>query len=253
MFLVELTPVDLLLALGLAGAAIALAAGAGLTRAWLLAIGRAFLQLTALSYGLMIALAREGNPVWLSGLGCGLLLALATAAGVQQTRSPRHWLWLAVGLGLGTAAGAAPVVLVIFKAGPDPARWLPIVGLVLAGAAQGAAIALEQWAALASSRRLEIETGLALGAPPARAIAPLARAALRGALIPALNTTASNGLFFLPPLVVGQLLAGWDALTAAGVQFVALCATALATVVAARVALWGVTRGAVDGAGYLRD
>lgn len=264
-----LGPEDLFLALALVLAGIVLSArqGLGLTQVWLVAIGRAFLQLLAAGYLLALALSAS----WPNGLddsdtlataqwqptaiGLGLLLVLAVTGAFQQTRRRDRQVlpWLALGLGVGTAVAATPVVVLILHGRGAAQIWLPIAALILVVASHGVAIALDTYGDLLRSRRREVECRLALGATPAQAIAPIHQASLRAGLGPILTSATSTGLFFVPALVAGLILAGVDPLTAVGLQFVLLCATGLAVIVAVSIVLAGAERASFTPIGSLQS
>src|SRR5262249_18663948 len=81
---------------------------------------------------------------------------------------------------------------------------------------------------------------LSLGMPAGRAFAPHLHAALRTALIPAIDSTKTVGLISLPGAMTGLILAGVSPLTAIRYQIVVmymlLAAAALAAFTAARLA-----------------
>jgi putative ABC transport system permease protein len=55
-----------------------------------------------------------------------------------------------------------------------------------------------------------VEAQLMLGAPRWQALLPVARTALRSALMPIINSMAATGLVSLPGMMTGQILAGAD-------------------------------------------
>ena len=90
----------------------------------------------------------------------------------------------------------------------DPRYLIPLFGMIVGNAMNGAALAAERLASEMDLRRGEVEAYLALGATPARASAEPARRALVAALIPAVNGLTVVGLVQLPGMMTGQILAG---------------------------------------------
>src|SRR5205085_2514432 len=90
----------------------------------------------------------------------------------------------------------------------DPQYLIPLFGMIIGNAMNGAAIAAERLGSEMESRRLEVEAYLALGASPSRASREPARRALAAALIPAVNGLMVVGLVALPGMMTGQILAG---------------------------------------------
>jgi hypothetical protein len=92
----------------------------------------------------------------------------------------------------------------------------------------------------AAAARPAIEARLCLGQPAAQAFAPHLHAALRTALIPAIDSTKTVGLISLPGAMTGLILAGVSPLTAIRYQIVVmymlLAAAAIAGLTAARLA-----------------
>jgi putative ABC transport system permease protein len=121
----------------------------------------------------------------------------------------------------------------------DPRYLIPLFGMIVGNAMNGAALAAERLASEMESRRGEVEAYLALGASPARAAAEPVRRALIAALIPSVNGLMTVGLVQLPGMMTGQILAGQSPLLAVRYQVVVVFmlagATAMTTVM---VVLW---------------
>jgi putative ABC transport system permease protein len=87
--------------------------------------------------------------------------------------------------------------------------------------------------------RREVEARLALGLPGAEAFAPHVRSALRTALAPQIDSTATVGLIALPGAMTGLIIAGVSPLLAIRYQIVVmymvLGAAAVAGVVVAKL------------------
>jgi putative ABC transport system permease protein len=66
----------------------------------------------------------------------------------------------------------------------------------------------------------EVETGLALGADPAVAVAPQVRDAVYASLLPRLDTLKSLGLVWIPGMMAGMMVSGASPVYAGIYQFV---------------------------------
>lgn len=247
---IALTPPDLFITAGLLAAAIALSASQrlGLTRLWLWAALRSLLQLTALGYGLAMAMAGD-QPGWMVVL-LGAIAAVSVAAAYGQMGQPSRRLlpWLAAGLVGGTAiAAVAAVGGMIRPPREDLARYgLALVAVILGTAANSAAIAGERLLAGLGSDRVNLETRLCLGATLDQAIAPVRREAIRAGLMPVINGLMSAGVIAVPGFLAGQLLGGVPPLDAVSYQLLALMATALAAAIATTTVVTGAIRLQVD-------
>ena len=116
----------------------------------------------------------------------------------------------------------------------DPQYLIPLVGIVLGNAMNGAAIAGERLVQALKAHRQEIETHLCLGATPKQAIAQYRRDAIRVGMIPTINAMMVVGLVKLPGIITGQILSGVPPMDAASYQilimFMLACATMITTV-----------------------
>ena len=87
----------------------------------------------------------------------------------------------------------------------------------------------------------EVEARLALGFSGREAVQPMARTALRAAMIPTVNGMMTVGLVQLPGMMTGQILAGSSPLLAIKYQLVVVfmqaAATALASLLFVRLAV----------------
>ena len=115
----------------------------------------------------------------------------------------------------------------------DPQYLIPLAGIVLGNAMNGAAIAGERLVSTISSSRLEIETHLSLGATPQQAVATYRNDAIRAGLIPTLNQMMVVGVVTLPGIITGQLLSGVDPLDAASYQILIMLMLAFSNLLTA--------------------
>ena len=138
---------------------------------------------------------------------------------------------------VGAGLTLAYVTAVVLRVGPwyDPRYLIPLFGMIVGNAMNGAALAAERLASELESHRGEVEAYLALGATPARAAAEPSRRAMYAALIPSVNGLMTVGLVQLPGMMTGQILAGQSPLLAVRYQIVVAYMLAGATAMAAAI------------------
>jgi putative ABC transport system permease protein len=122
----------------------------------------------------------------------------------------------------------------------EPQSLIPLAGIVLGNAMNGAALAGERLVNTLNNSQLEIETHLSLGAAPQEAIAQYRKEAIKAGLIPTLNTMLVVGIVTLPGIMTGQMLSGVNPLQAAAYQMVIMFMLALATLVTTTLVTWGI-------------
>jgi len=245
---IDVSWTDLALAAALVFIAIAISQWQrlGLARGFLVGAIRAVVQLVAVGYVLVYIFAAGQWWLVLLALLVMLLAATATASrrGTGRFRSgERRTLWMISGTGMFVGAGLtlAYVTGVVLYVQPwyDPRYLIPLFGMIVGNAMNGAALAAERLSSEIETRRGEVEAYLALGATPARAAAEPVRRALTASLIPTVNSLMVVGLVQLPGMMTGQILAGQSPLLAVRYQiivaFMLAGATAVTTVI---VVLW---------------
>lgn len=124
----------------------------------------------------------------------------------------------------------------------DPQYLIPLAGIVLGNAMNGAAIAGERLVSTINSSRLEIETYLSLGATPQQAVTTYRKEAIRAGLIPTLNQMMVVGIVTLPGMITGQLLSGVDPLDAASYQILIMIMLAFANLITTVLLTQGLIR-----------
>lgn len=218
----------------------------GLARGFLVGAVRAVVQLVAVGYVLVYVFATARWWLVLLALVVMLVAATATAARRRSGRArigERRALWTISGTAMLLGAGLtlAYVTEVVLHVRPwyDPRYLIPLFGMIVGNAMNGAALAAERLASEMEARRGEVEAYLALGATPARAAAEPVRRALVAALIPAVNGLMVVGLVQLPGMMTGQILAGQSPLLAVRYQIVVAFMLAGATALTSTiVVLW---------------
>jgi putative ABC transport system permease protein len=211
----------------------------GLGREVIVAAVRAAVQLVAVGALLLVLFKHTGLPGALAWVAAMVLLAGRVAG--RRAKGLPHATRVAT---MGIAAGAAATLglLIVGRVISSSGRVVvPVGGMVVTGAMQGASLTLQRMRDEAVTGRRAVEARLALGLASSVAFAPHLRTSLRTALIPAIDGTKVVGLISLPGATVGLLLAGVNPLTAIRYQVVVmymlLGAAAVAAVVAGRLAV----------------
>jgi putative ABC transport system permease protein len=241
----DLSLAQLALALLLVGVVIAISARQGLRIGRDLVVGslRAIVQLYLV--GLILAVVFQAAQ-WYWVL---LILAVMTAVAAQAATArlgkplPHARGIAALALTVSTALTLAYVIGVIVRVRPwyEPQYIIPIAGMILGSAMTSAALAGDRLQGDLRVRADEVEARLALGFSGREAVQPMARTALRAAMIPTVNGMMTVGLVQLPGMMTGQILAGSAPLLAIKYQLVVVfmqaAATALASLLFVRLAV----------------
>nr|WP_202924845.1 iron export ABC transporter permease subunit FetB [Myxacorys almedinensis] len=233
--------------MGLVVAAIALSRWQrlGLVPNILIATGRAVLQLIVLGYVLSVVFAPPQSPVLILFVVAILLIvaAIVTRNRISQ-KLPRLLPWVIGSVLVSTALTVGYTQLLIVRSQPwyDPQFLIPLSGIVLSNAMNGATIAGERLVSAFASHQAEIETHLSLGATPTHAIAAHRRDAIRAGVLPTLNTMTIVGLATLPTVLSGQLLGGADPVSAIALEIIILIMLAFSTLVVTIALTSGICR-----------
>jgi putative ABC transport system permease protein len=246
MNIIDLEPIDLLSALGMIAAAIALSfwGKLGLEGQLLFAAGRAILQL--LIVGNILDLIFALNTPWavLTCLGVMLTIAAVVARNRigKKIKGLLSVVWFSLLFSCALSLGYVVAIIVQPPTWYQPQYLIPLMGMILGNAMNGAALAGERLATMIKNHHLEIETHLSLGATAKQAIASYQKEAVRVALIPTINQMTVVGLVSLPGMFTGQVLAGIDPLNAASYQILILFAIALSVIITTFLVTEGVYR-----------
>ncbi|MFB8033947.1 ABC transporter permease [Streptomyces sp. NPDC056004] len=221
-----------------AAAAVAALASLGRSREILLAGLRAAVQLAAVS--LLIGWVVRSLPPLLGFVALMYAVAVRTA-GRRITRN-RTWWWAALPI----AAGVVPVVALLLLTGLVPVRGIaliPVTGILIGGALTATVLGGRRALDELTTRRGEVEAGMALGLLDRDARLEIARPAASDALLPGLDQTRTVGLVTLPGAFVGMLLGGASPVQAGAVQLFVLVALMAVQAVAVTTVLELVARG----------
>lgn len=236
---------DLILSVPLVLIAMALSwwQGLGLGRSLLVGAIRATVQLLLIGQVLVWLFGAQQWYLVLAVLLLMVATATQSATGRVKTKGSRWPLrWLcgaAILLGSGLTMVYVNLLVVHFDPWYDPRYMIPIFGMIVGNAMNGAALAADRIRSEFAVRRDEIETCLALGGSPAAASAAVVRQAITAAMIPTVNALAVVGIVSLPGMMTGQILAGADPTQAVNYQLMVSFMLASATAITAVcVTLW---------------
>jgi putative ABC transport system permease protein len=192
----------------------------------LLASLRMVLQLLAVGYLLnMVFAVRSPVPVIL------MLLAMTgfslQIAGTRiKKRMPYFYRVMGSSLVIGCGGVTFYFCLLVVGYTPwfDPRYLIPLAGMIIGNAMNGATLAAERLSTEMHERREEIETAICLGANSRQAAEPALRSAFSASLIPTMNTMAATGIVALPGMMTGQILSGTEPAIAVRYQIAIMCA-----------------------------
>lgn len=244
--LLQLDPIDLVWGLGMMAIAIGLSSwqGLGLEIPLAIATGRTVVQLLVVGFLLGVVFALK-NPLAVVGvLGVMLTIAAITARNRIGKKIPRLLPVVFSSIFFCSALTLLYTTVLIIQPETwyEPQYLIPLGGIVLGNAMNGAAIAGERLVSTMTSSRLEIETHLSLGATPQQAVAGYRQDAIRAGLIPTLNQMMVVGVVTLPGIITGQLLSGIDPLNAASYQILIMFMLAFTNLTTTLLVTQGLTR-----------
>ncbi len=243
--IVDVSWLNLLMALGLILIAIGISRWQrlGLVKDFVIGAFRTLIQLVLVGYVLVYIFAVNRWYLTLAALILMLIVAVNAAIGRQKKTGDRKTLsWItgtAMLLGSSFTLFYITALVVRVNSWFDPRYLIPLFGMIVGSAMNGATIAIERLAGEMEARQSEIEAYLALGASYQQASEQPVRLALRASLIPTVNGLMVVGIVTLPGMMTGQIIAGASPLTAVRYQIVVVfmqaAAVAMTTVI---VALW---------------
>ena len=244
--LIKLDLTDLVWALGMIAIAIGISSWQklGLELPLANATLRTVVQLLGVGYILAVIFQIKNAIAVLAVLMVMLTIATITARNRIGKKIPQLLPVVFGSLFFSTALTLSYTNLLIIQ--PDswyePQYLIPLAGIVLGNAMNGAAIAGERLVSTISSSRLEIETHLSLGATGEQAVTTYRKEAIRAGLIPTLNQMMVVGIVTLPGMITGQLLSGIDPLDAASYQILIMLMLAFTNLLTTVLVTQGLTR-----------
>ncbi|MBD3177012.1 MAG: iron export ABC transporter permease subunit FetB [Armatimonadia bacterium] len=153
-----------------------------------------------------------------------LMIAIASWESYQRVKKPvRGTLWVigvCVFIATGLSVSYLTQVVIRVETWYDPQYLIPLAGMILGQAVNGAAISAERLTGAIRDNVGDIEAYLAMGAPPRRACRKHLRDAVHAGLIPTVSAMMVAGIVKLPGMMTGQILAGADPFDATLYQIV---------------------------------
>jgi putative ABC transport system permease protein len=221
---VDLSPLDLAIALNLLVYAVVLGATLGVRLGREIALGavRAFVQLSLMGYALRYLFAADSQVLVVVTAAIMVLFATHEARRRAKKHLPGFLGIMAAAIGAGLVLGGGTTILAVIRPTPwlAPQTAIPVLGLVTGASLTGATIAQDRLVAELSLRRHEVEAALALGATPWQASREAVRQAFHAAMIPPLNSLMVVGVVHIPGTMTGLILAGKDPAQGAYYQLV---------------------------------
>jgi putative ABC transport system permease protein len=226
----------------------------GLGRRLLVASLRTVVQLVLLGF-VLVAVFEWQNALGVAAIAAGMVL-LAARESVRRTGRSYAGIQRDSLCSLALVGGATTVLAtaVIIRVDPwwEPRYLIPLLGMVLGNGLTGISLGLERCLRELDEGRARVEVLLALGATRWEAArAPVAEA-VRGGMVPILNSMAVVGLVTIPGMMTGQLLGGVSPLIAARYQILVMFLIASATAGGVTAAVWFCVRSLFDDAHRLR-
>ncbi len=185
-----------------------------------IAVGRSFIQLSAIGYVIKLIFDQD-QLVFVIVLLAAMVTFGAFTARSRAKKVPDAFWPLFIALALAATVTVSLVVgLGVFDATP---RFLvPVGGMVIGNSMTAAAVALNRLGDEVESGARQIEATLALGATSTEASAPIVRRSLRSGMITLIDSTKTTGVVFFPGTMVGSLLAGASPTDAVRLQLILL-------------------------------
>ena len=188
-------------------------------------------------------LFRSENPLIILAVIAGMATIAAVVARNRIDREmSRLFKWVLLAIFSSGLVTVTYVCVFVIQLDPwySPQYLIPLSGIVLGNAMTAASIAGERLVSALRNSRTEIETHLSLGATPEQAASTYRKEAIKAGLIPTINAMMVVGLVTLPGMITGQILGGADPLIAALYQILIMFMLALATLIAALIATYGI-------------
>ena len=191
-----------------------------LEKQMLVAVIRAFIQLTLIGYALTYIFDVDNPLVVLLIISVMTVIAGHTsgqrAAGVPHARPVAL---LSISLGSALTLGLL-VGLQVFSFTAQ--QIIPIAGMVIGNSMNVCSLVMRRIRDEVTGRRLEIEAALALGATQRQASDPYLKTALQSGMMPIIDSTKTVGLIQLPGAMTGMILAGASPLEAVQLQMIVM-------------------------------
>ena len=183
-------------------------------------------QLIAVGYLLHLVFAVRSPILVVMMLLAMTGFSLQVAGSRIKKRMPHFYRVMGSSIFIGCGAVTFYFCLLVVGYSPwyDPRYLIPLAGMIIGNAMNGASLAAERLSSEMHDRSEEIEAALCLGANARQASEPAVRAAYIASLIPTMNTMAATGIVALPGMMTGQILSGTEPIIAVRYQIAIMCA-----------------------------
>jgi putative ABC transport system permease protein len=186
----------------------------------LVAIVRAFVQLTIIGFALSFIFAAEA-PIWIVLVITVMVLIAGHTAGGRAKLVPKSRLVATASISVATVLTVG--LLVLLQVFPLEARYvIPIAGMVVGNSMNVTTLTMMRFRGDLKQQRPQVEAALALGATPRQSVTKQIRDALATGMTPIINSTKTVGLISLPGAMTGMILAGASPLEAVQIQAVVM-------------------------------
>jgi len=157
-------------------------------------------QLIAVGYLLHLVFAVRSPILVVMMLLAMTGFSLQVAGSRIKKRMPHFYRVMGSSIFIGCGAVTFYFCLLVVGYSPwyDPRYLIPLAGMIIGNAMNGASLAAERLSSEMHDRSEEIEAALCLGANARQASEPAVRAAYIASLIPTMNTMAATGIVALP-------------------------------------------------------
>jgi len=192
----------------------------GLEKTILIGTFRTFIQLSVMGYVLTFFF-KQDHWIFMVGLIILMILLASFEARNRLEVDIKGYFWVTTLSMLVTVIIILGTILkIILDVHPwyYPYAMIPLAGMIIGNGLNSTTLTTNRLLSEIQHRENEIETFLALGAPPRAAIDRSIREAIRAALIPNINGLMLVGLVQIPGVMTGQILAGIDPLIAVRYQ-----------------------------------
>lgn len=186
----------------------------------LVAVVRAFVQLTLIGYALT-AIFEQDNLLAVLVIVTVMIVIAGYTSGRRATGIPHARSVALLSIGIGTALTLG--LLITLQVFPVTASVIiPIAGMVVGNSMNVCSLVMRRIQDEISGRHREIETALALGATARQAAGPYLKTALQSGLMPIIDSTKTVGLIQLPGAMTGMILAGASPIAAVQLQIIVM-------------------------------
>ncbi len=191
-----------------------------LEKQMLVAVVRAFIQLTLIGFALTYIFDMD-NPFAVLLIMSVMILIAGHTSGKRAEGVPHARPVALISISMGAALTLGLLVgLNVFEFTAQ--QIIPIAGMVIGNSMNVCSLVMKRIKEEINGRSLEIETALALGATRRQASDRYLKMALQSGMMPIIDSTKTVGLIQLPGAMTGMILAGAAPLEAVQLQMIVM-------------------------------